>query len=648
MNANFCCPKCKGSIVTKADGYLCQNCVSFYSLRDGYVDFMGDVEFYAGEISQQEIQKLIEDIDLRGYDDGLTLFFKSNPHLQDYITDIKRADWVCHCLGKNNLRCLDIGSGLGNISEILSYTYQQVYSVEAVRERIEFQKRRYKNSKRLNITIARSNGLELPFQDNYFDLVICNGVLEWIGTMNANVPPREAQLAFLREMRRVLSDKGCLYIGIENRFGLPFLLGAKDHSGLPYTSLLPRSVANIVVRKLGYSGGIYGDKSKNQREKRGYHTYTYSILGYSSIFKEAGFKFKPYWVFPSYNEPYFSGKLDDKIGLKGFIRYFKNTAARFKFALSILEKVDKSILGVIASLFTPSFLFYCYKNECEESFDDIIASNTLLKNYTVLSEGTGIMYLLYDKKGKPAKVAHLKRHVSYFPSTIPLHDKTHPNLPYPSRGVWVEDWIPGKRLNPLKFDEAQMAIEWLINFQNKTSLTTMTKNDISFEVNAVRADLLRLPHLNTSQYRRWLDDYESYVGTLNVNKTAEHGDFWYGNILIDSTTHKINVIDWEYFRQSGDPFFDFVFFIITAMQFPGGDSAEEFQSNINESGRFSPIMRKLQSKINNHFGFKLNLDVLIPYFMLRFIIRKQLERGIHDKTYIPFNKILSTLSSKKA
>ena len=207
MNANFCCPKCKGSIVTKADGYLCQNCVSFYSLRDGYVDFMGDVEFYAGEISQQEIQKLIEDIDLRGYDDGLTLFFKSNPHLQDYITDIKRADWVCHCLGKNNLRCLDIGSGLGNISEILSYTYQQVYSVEAVRERIEFQKRRYKNSKRLNITIARSNGLELPFQDNYFDLVICNGVLEWIGTMNANVPPREAQLAFLREMRRVLQTK---------------------------------------------------------------------------------------------------------------------------------------------------------------------------------------------------------------------------------------------------------------------------------------------------------------------------------------------------------------------------------------------------------------------------------------------------------
>ena len=40
----------------------------FLFFADGDVYFMGDVEFYAGEISQQEIQKLIEDIDLRGYD----------------------------------------------------------------------------------------------------------------------------------------------------------------------------------------------------------------------------------------------------------------------------------------------------------------------------------------------------------------------------------------------------------------------------------------------------------------------------------------------------------------------------------------------------------------------------------------------------
>jgi SAM-dependent methyltransferase len=644
MAAIFCCPRCKESILTKPNGYFCQNCATFYSLGDGYVDFIGDIEFYAGEVSQQEMKTLIDDIDSLGYNEAITDFFKHNPRLQDYITDARRADWICHCLGKNNFRCLDIGSGLGAISELLSYNYQEVYSLEAVRERIEFQKRRYKNSNRSNIIIVRSNALELPFQNNYFDLVVCNGVLEWIGMMNTKLPPREAQLSFLYEIRRVLSDKGCLYIGIENRFGFPFLLGAKDHSGLSYTSLLPRNVANFVVRKFGYSGGIYGDKSKKQKEKRGYYTYTYSILGYSSLLRQAGFKFKPYWVFPSYNNPNISGKLDDKIGLKGFIRYIRNTTTRFKIVLLILEKMDKSILGLSASLFTPSFLFYCYKNQFEESFDNIIANNTLLENYIVLSEGSRIKYILYDKKGEPSKVVHLKRYGYHLPSTIALHDKTSPDIADPSERAWVEDWIPGKILNPLKFDEVQMAIEWLINFQNKTHLFPMTKNDIALEVNSVRRDLLQLPDLNTLQYRRLVDDYELYVGSLNVDKTAEHGDFWYGNILVDSTGCQINVIDWEYFREKGDPFYDFVFFIITAVQLSSG-SAEEFISIINGSGKFNPIMRKLQDRINSHFGFELNLGKLIPYTMLRFIVRKQLERGVHDKTVVQYKNILYAISS---
>ena len=644
MTANFCCPKCKESVLTKPDGYLCQNCASFYSHRDGYIDFIGDVEFYAGEVSQREMKILIDDIDSLGYNEAIIRFFKHNPHLQDYIINIKRADWICHCLGKNNFRCLDIGSGLGDISELLSYNYQEVYSLEAVRERIEFQKRRYKNSNRLNITIARSNALELPFHNDYFDLVVCNGVLEWIGMMNTNLPPREAQLLFLGEIRRVLSNKGCLYIGIENRFGFPFLLGAKDHSGLPYTSLLPRNVASVVVRKFGYSGGIYGDKSKKQKEKRGYYTYTYSMLGYSSLLRQAGFKFKSYWVFPSYNNPIISCKINDKIGLKGFIRYIRNTTTRFKFALLILEKLDKSILALLASLFMPSFLFFCYKNEFVESFDDIISNNTLLENYIVLSQGSGIKYIFYDKKAEPSKVAHLKRYGYHLPSTIALHNKTRPHIADPSERAWIEDWIPGKILNPLKFNEAQMAIEWLINFQNKTHLSPITKNDIALEVNAIRRDLLQLPHLNTLQYQRWLDDYESYVGSLNVDKTAEHGDFWYGNILIDSTKYEVNVIDWEYFREKGDPFYDFVFFIITAMQLPS-TSAEEFRYNINGSGKFNPIMRKLQDRINSHFGFELNLAKLIPYTVLRFLIRKQLERGVHDKTVIQYNKVLDIISS---
>ena len=94
--------------------------------------------------------------------------------------------------------------------------------------------------------------------------------------MNSNTPPREAQLIFLREVKRVLANNGCLYVGIENRFGLPFFLGEKDHSGLPYTSILPRKLANFVVKKFGHAGGVYGDKSERIKEQKGYYTYTYS------------------------------------------------------------------------------------------------------------------------------------------------------------------------------------------------------------------------------------------------------------------------------------------------------------------------------------------------------------------------------------
>ena len=96
---------------------------------------------------------LLSEIDSLGYDEGLLRFLNQNSGLHDYIIDPRRADWLCHCLSKSNLRCLDIGSGFGNISEKLSFNFQTVYSLESVKERIEFQKRRFKNSNITNITI---------------------------------------------------------------------------------------------------------------------------------------------------------------------------------------------------------------------------------------------------------------------------------------------------------------------------------------------------------------------------------------------------------------------------------------------------------------------------------------------------------------
>jgi hypothetical protein len=163
--------------------------------------------------------------------------------------------------------------------------------------------------------------------------------------------------------------------------------------------VVPRSVANFLVKRYGRSGGIYHDTSSkgNEKEQRGYRTYTYSIKGYNSLFREAGFKFKSYWAFPSYNDPHFSARLNDRVALKGFVQFgprfvqnFGPWTRRFKRLFSIIEKFDSRILSLIAKAMAPCFLFYCYKNEIQESIDDIITDAAQLRSYCTTGEASNI------------------------------------------------------------------------------------------------------------------------------------------------------------------------------------------------------------------------------------------------------------------
>ena len=81
--------------------------------------------------------------------------------------------------------------------------------------------------------------MALPLAENSFDLVIVNGVLEWVGEWDLTVDPRTVQVNFLKKILRLLKDDGILLIGIENRIGWGLFLGGEDHSGMAYTSLVP-------------------------------------------------------------------------------------------------------------------------------------------------------------------------------------------------------------------------------------------------------------------------------------------------------------------------------------------------------------------------------------------------------------------------
>lgn len=80
------------------------------------------------------------------------------------------------------------------------------------------------------------DGVKLPYEDNYFDIVISNHVIEHVGE-------HENQLEHLREAKRVLKTDGTGYLAVPNRWML-----VEPHYKLPFLSWLPERVASYYLR----------------------------------------------------------------------------------------------------------------------------------------------------------------------------------------------------------------------------------------------------------------------------------------------------------------------------------------------------------------------------------------------------------------
>ncbi len=215
-----------------------------------------------------------------------------------------RLAWLNLVDIKPSTKALDIGAGTGGIACQLSKECE-VTAIDGSALDVEFLKIRAKQDglRRFNALVA--NALDLPFPKNHFDLVIMNGVLEWVPTCRPKSRPRDTQLQALKETRRVLKSGGKFLLGIENRYYLGYFLGIPEpHVNLKYISILPRADAN----QLSY----------NMR-KLPFLEYTYSRREYEKLIHEAGFKhIEAYWLYPDYRLPNYIIPLDNKNAVKFF------------------------------------------------------------------------------------------------------------------------------------------------------------------------------------------------------------------------------------------------------------------------------------------------------------------------------------------
>ncbi|MGH3387703.1 MAG: class I SAM-dependent methyltransferase, partial [Actinomadura sp.] len=81
-----------------------------------------------------------------------------------------------------------------------------------------------------------ADGSGLPFRDGSVDVLVFNHVYEHVVDPDATI----------KDMHRVLSDDGVLYLGLANRLGV-----VEPHYKLPFLSYLPDAAADRYVRAFG-------------------------------------------------------------------------------------------------------------------------------------------------------------------------------------------------------------------------------------------------------------------------------------------------------------------------------------------------------------------------------------------------------------
>ncbi len=273
---------CGRSVSFGGDRFACA-CGRVLGSRQHGRAVLGAATPYWGEISQSAMRHLLWRAGQVGWREAAAE--QLSGALFDYISSPERAAFHELLPLGAGARVLDLGAGWGGIAAPLARRFR-VVALEGVPERARFLALRQRQERLDSLEVVQGDAHDAPLAPHQFDAVIANGVLEWAAVRELWGRPRQVQVQFLCRLREWLAPGGAIYLAIENRCGWAQLRGALDHSGLPYTSLLPRPLARRVCARRAY----------RTADNVGYRTYTYTYRGYRRLFADAGLRIAAAWV----------------------------------------------------------------------------------------------------------------------------------------------------------------------------------------------------------------------------------------------------------------------------------------------------------------------------------------------------------------
>jgi ubiquinone/menaquinone biosynthesis C-methylase UbiE len=170
---------------------------------------------------------------------------------------------------RKNWSCLDAGCGIGNNFVTLLKFFNHITACDISREALEYVKRRFKGS---NIKLIQADIRNLPFKDNFFDIIICTEVLEHLED------PTRARDELLRVIKK---DGGYLIMSVPNYFN--------------FAGIIKLIMDKIIGKE---SWDVWGDTQKtNKKEKfmTWFKLKKLCLQGNIKIVKEYGGDFLNSW-----------------------------------------------------------------------------------------------------------------------------------------------------------------------------------------------------------------------------------------------------------------------------------------------------------------------------------------------------------------
>lgn len=287
------CPTCAIILVEQTESgtstLSCPTCHKNWSSREGIYQFGPDL--YWGEIPEADMRQYLKDVEEEGLEHATKALMQKGKDTDDtfrFFFDHSRADWRFGTEIKATDRVLDVGCGMGGNTFALCDLVKEVVAFDLSWMRAKFVQLRAKEEQKNNIQVFCGDFMELPLPEGQFDVIIFNGILEWIGQSMKFADPYDVQVWVMQKCYRLLKPGGRFYIGIENRWAFSYLTGSLDHIGLRWTSWMPRFIARPYTKwRLG----------------KDYRTYTHGQPGYVKLLNKGGFNnVRVMMPYPGYND----------------------------------------------------------------------------------------------------------------------------------------------------------------------------------------------------------------------------------------------------------------------------------------------------------------------------------------------------------